>query len=80
MIYFPLTAVLALAVLAGAALLVRARAARRWSAALDAYAEREIARSRHPAPARGPTLPLPHSRTAAPRAAFPRSTTHERQR
>jgi hypothetical protein len=81
MIYFPVTAVLALAVLAGAVLLARARAARRWSAALDHYADREIARSTHPdAPARGPTFHRPHSRTAPPRAAFFRSKTHERQR
>jgi hypothetical protein len=81
MIYFPVTAVLALAVLAGAVLLARARAARRRSAALDDYADREIARSRRLSePVRGPSFSPPHTRTAAPRAAFLRSKTHERQR
>jgi hypothetical protein len=45
MIYLPFAAALALGVLAGVVLLARARAARRWSAALDDYAEQEIARS-----------------------------------
>jgi hypothetical protein len=94
MLYLLLTAA-AVAVFATAALLLtRARAARRWAAAVDRFAEREIARSRLPdpaglsgrlgqaggAPARGTTFHRPRSRTAAPRAAFFRRTTHEPQR
>jgi hypothetical protein len=42
-------AAVAVALLAGLQLVrtYRARTARRWKAALDAYAEREIARDRH---------------------------------
>jgi hypothetical protein len=43
-------AVVALAVLLASVWLYRARGARRWRAALDAYAEREIARHRRGAP------------------------------
>jgi hypothetical protein len=81
MLYLPLAAALAVGVFAAVALLVRARAARRWAAAVDRYADREIARSRRLAePFRGPHFAPPHSRTVAPRAAFLRSKTHERQR
>jgi hypothetical protein len=41
----PLAAILALTTAVGVGLQSRSRASRRWRAALDAYAEREIARS-----------------------------------
>jgi hypothetical protein len=43
----PATAVFALTVVLGVLWQYRTRAARRWSAAVDAYAERELARARH---------------------------------
>jgi lysophospholipase L1-like esterase len=46
-------ALLALAAVLGIVWLARARAARRWNAAVDAYAEREIARSRRKHAAKG---------------------------